>query len=94
MDTTSSTSFRLSRLNLYLIAAGVAVILLGLVLMMVGPVSGEGTFEPEIFSFRRIVVAPMVIFAGFLSIVVSIFWRFRSSGSNDALSANQPKPKA
>ena len=78
MDNLSSTRFRMPRFNLLLIAAGFLVILAGLLLMMYGPVSGEGTFEPEIFSTRRIVVAPLVIFFGFLSIVVAVFWKGRS----------------
>lgn len=70
----SEIDYRMPRRNLLCIGVGVLVIVLGFVLMMVGPNSTDTAFEPDIFSFRRIVVAPMVVFFGFLSIVVAIFW--------------------
>lgn len=62
---------RLPLFNIYMIAAGVAVIIVGLILMYVGPDS-EAFFEPDIFSVRRITVAPIVIFVGFISIIFAI----------------------
>lgn len=82
MDNISESRFRLPRKNLFGIAAGVAVILAGFVLMMVGPGSGDGTFEPAIFSFRRIVVAPVVIFAGFAVVLAAIFVKFKDASSH------------
>lgn len=41
-------------------------------LLMAGPGSTEQAFNPDIFSTRRIVVAPMLCFAGYLLIVVGI----------------------
>lgn len=62
---------RLPLFNIYMIAAGVAVIIVGLILMYAGPDS-EAFFEPDIFSVRRITVAPIVIFIGFISIIFAI----------------------
>lgn len=62
---------RLPLFNIYMIAAGVAVIIIGLIIMYAGPDS-EASFEPDIFSARRITVAPIIIFIGFISIIVSI----------------------
>jgi len=39
---------------------------------MAGPGSTEQAFNPDIFSTRRIVVAPMFCLAGYLLIVVGI----------------------
>ena len=39
---------------------------------MAGPGSNEQSFEPDIFSVRRIVVAPIVCLVGYLLIVVGI----------------------
>lgn len=41
-------------------------------LLMAGPSSTEQAFNPDIFSPRRIVVAPMFCLAGYLLIVVGI----------------------
>ena len=41
-------------------------------LLIAGPGSTEQTFNPDIFSTRRIVVAPMFCLAGYLLIVVGI----------------------
>lgn len=50
------------------------LIMIGYVLMS-GDGSNEQAFNPEIFSPRRIVVAPMVCLAGYLLIVVGILRR-------------------
>ena len=44
-------------------------------LLMYGPGSTEQAFNPDIFSSRRIVVAPMLCLAGYLLIVVGILKR-------------------
>ena len=51
--------FALDKINFILIAIGVVIIIAGL-LLMTGPSSTEMHFEPDIFSTRRIVVAPFV----------------------------------
>ncbi|MBO4370085.1 MAG: DUF3098 domain-containing protein [Paludibacteraceae bacterium] len=76
--------YRLGRKNLLFIAAGLIVVILGFVLMMVGPDSGEGVFEPDIFSFRRIVVAPLIVFFGYMFIVLAIFLPFNKKQNNEA----------
>lgn len=60
--------------NLWFIGAGMIVIIIGFALMM-GPVSEEGAFEADIFSFRRTVVAPVIVFLGYLSVILSILFR-------------------
>ena len=50
------------------------IIVVGYVLMA-GPGSKEQAFNPDIFSTRRIVVAPIVCLVGYLLIVVGILRR-------------------
>ena len=41
-------------------------------LLMTGPSSSETVFEPDIFSARRIKVAPVVCLFGFLSMIYAV----------------------
>jgi uncharacterized membrane protein len=63
-----------TRTNFILLAIGMAVIVLGFVLMS-GPGSTEGYFEPDIFSARRIKVAPLVSFFGFVFMIYGILYK-------------------
>ncbi len=60
--------------NFILIAIGMAVIIIGL-LLMTGPSSTTQAFEPDIFSVRRIKVAPVVTLFGFIFIIVAIMFK-------------------
>ena len=54
-----------------IILSAVVFIVVGYILMS-GPGSTEQTFNPDIFSFRRIVVAPVLCLIGYLLIIVGI----------------------
>ena len=54
-----------------LLIIGVVAIVLGFILMG-GPGSTETHFEPEIFSFRRIKLAPATCFIGFIFVIYAI----------------------
>jgi len=69
----NKTNFALPRTNLVLIAVGFVVIVIGF-LCMVGGGNTDGTWNPEIFSFRRIVLAPLIVLAGFVLEVFAILW--------------------
>ncbi|MBF1592101.1 MAG: DUF3098 domain-containing protein [Prevotella sp.] len=60
--------------NFILLAIGVAVVILGFILMS-GGASTETVFNPDIFSARRIKVAPIVTFIGFISIIGAILYQ-------------------
>ncbi len=66
-----NTRFALEKNNLYFILAGVILIVIGFCLMMGAPSTKEA-YNPDIFSFRRIVVAPTVSFIGFVVVLVGI----------------------
>lgn len=63
--------FAFEKTNYILLLAGVVIIIAGIILMC-GPGSTEAHFEPDIFSVRRIKVAPTVCFTGFLFVIYAI----------------------
>jgi len=64
-----------SKKNYYVLLAGIALIAVGYLLMTGGGSEDPNVFNPEIFSFRRITLAPMVCLTGFVLIIVAIMWR-------------------
>lgn len=64
-------NFAFTKANYILLLAGVLTIILGFILMC-GPSTTEAHFEPDIFSVRRIKVAPTVCFFGFLFVIYAI----------------------
>ena len=63
----------LPKLNIILIAVSFLIIIVGFALMAGAP-SSE-VYNPDIFSFRRITIGPMIALFGFVSMVVSILWK-------------------
>jgi hypothetical protein len=59
-------NFALGRENYKLLAIGFAIIVLGFLLMLGGRSDDPNVFNQEIFSFRRITLAPLVVLAGFI----------------------------
>ena len=77
-----------ARQNYLLLVAGVLLIGLGYVLMIGGGSEDPQVFDPAIFSFRRITLAPMVCLAGFVLIIVAIMWRPRAQRSQQINNGN------
>lgn len=68
------TGFAFSKQNYMICGISLFIIILGFVLMT-GPGSSiEGGFQPDIFSTRRIVIAPMTSFFGFLLMIFGILY--------------------
>lgn len=67
-------NFAFNRTNFILLAIGMAIVIIGFLLMS-GPGSSETIFNPDIFSTRRIKVAPVVSLFGFLFIIYAILHR-------------------
>lgn len=63
--------FAFDRNNFILVAIGMAVVIIGMVLMS-GSGSTETHFDPAIFSARRIKIAPAVCLFGYLFIIYGI----------------------
>ena len=63
--------FAFDKVNFILLAIGMAIVIIGF-LLMTGPTSSETVFEPDIFSVRRIKVAPVVCLFGFISKIYAV----------------------
>lgn len=63
--------FAFDKTNFLLLAIGMVVIIIGFLLMS-GSGSSETAFNPDIFSVRRVKVAPIVCFAGFIFMIYGI----------------------
>lgn len=66
--------FTLDKINYILMAVSMVVIILGF-LLMTGASSNETVFDEAIFSARRIKVAPIICFIGFVSMIFAIMYR-------------------
>ena len=64
--------FALGKENYKLLVIGFAVIIVGFLLMIGGKSNSPNEFNPEIFSFRRITLAPIVVLAGFIFEIYAI----------------------
>jgi hypothetical protein len=64
-------NFAFDKTNFILLAISMAIVVIGF-LLMVGPNSSDTMFEPDIFSARRIKVAPIVCLVGFVSMVYAV----------------------
>lgn len=68
----SKKDFAFGKENFILVGVAVVIIIIGFVLMSGGGTPHEVEFRPEIFSSRRIVVAPVVTMIGFALMVFAI----------------------
>ncbi len=66
-------NFAFTKTNYWLMAASMAVVIVGFVLMSGGE-STPSAYDPTIFSARRIRVAPVVSLVGFVMMVVAILY--------------------
>ena len=64
-------NFAFGRMNFILLAVGMLVVIIGFILMSGGS-SSEEAYNPDIFSTRRIVVAPIVCLLGFVSMIYAV----------------------
>ena len=64
-------NFAFDKMNYILLAVGMAVVVLGFILMSGGS-SDETAYNPDIFSVRRIKVAPVVCLLGFVSMIYAV----------------------
>jgi hypothetical protein len=59
-------NFALGAENYKLLAIGFGIIIVGFLLMLGGKSESPDKFSQDIFSFRRITLAPIVVLAGFI----------------------------
>lgn len=58
--------FPLQKENYILLIIGFVIIIIGFLLMIGGKSKDPNEFNPDIFSFRRITLAPIIVLAGFI----------------------------
>lgn len=71
-ETETPKGFALGRQNYKLMAIGFAIIVVGFILMAGGNSNDPKVFSGDIFSFRRITLAPLVVLAGFVFEIYAI----------------------
>lgn len=72
------TGFALGKKNYIALAIGFVILVIGYALMVGGGSDDPNVFNPEIFSFRRITLAPIVLIIGFAVEIFAIMWRPRT----------------
>ncbi|MCB0806567.1 MAG: DUF3098 domain-containing protein [Bacteroidales bacterium] len=75
---TESTGFAFGKQNYKLLFAGLFLILVGFVLMIGGGSDDPNVFSDDIFNFRRLTLAPILILAGY---VIEIFAIMKKPGN-------------
>lgn len=73
-----------TRKNFILLAIGMAIVILGFILMA-GAGSTEEAFNPDIFSTRRIKIAPATCLIGFILMIVGTLY---PAGKKESDSSN------
>lgn len=66
------TGFALGKENYKLMAIGFAIIVIGFILMAGGGSNDPNVFSEDIFSFRRITLAPVILLIGFVFEIYAI----------------------
>lgn len=83
-ENTEEGVFAIPRKNVLYIIVGFAVMVLGYVLMSGGGSEDPNVFNYEMFSFRRIVLAPIVILVGMIVEIWAIMHIGKSNKGNQA----------
>lgn len=76
LNDNNDSKMALTMKNYAMIALGAVIIIVGFVLMAGGTAATAEQFNEDIFSFRRITLAPIVVVAGFAFEVYAILKRF------------------
>lgn len=71
MEKENNKNLAFGKGNFIALAVSIVIILIGFVLMSGGESTTE-KYDPSIFDTRRIVVAPIVTFIGFVSVIYAI----------------------
>ena len=77
-DDMNMEGFALRKENLKLILIGLAIVIIGFLLMTGGKSPDPKIYNPEVYSFRRIQLAPMVVLFGFLFVIYAIMKRAKT----------------
>ena len=79
----NNKNFAFQKINYIICAVAVVVIILGFLLVTGHASTIENGFDPDIFSTRRIGVAPITCFIGFILMIVGILYKKKDSTAVD-----------
>ena len=74
-------NFAFGKVNFIALIAGIAIVLIGFILMSGGESTTE-MYDPSIFDARHIKVAPIVTLIGFVSIIYAIIRKPKTDNEN------------
>lgn len=72
MSKDKKAGFAFGKENYRLLIIGVVLLAIGFIMMVGGGSEDPTQFNPEIFSTRRITVAPIVVLAGFGVVLIAV----------------------
>jgi len=78
----SKLKFAFQKKNYQLLLIGIGIVLLGYLLMTGGGSEDPNVFDPSIFSFRRITLAPIVVLFGYAFIGYAIMHKPKQSSES------------
>lgn len=82
-STPVNEGFALSKGNYKRILIGIAIVIVGFLLMIGGGSDDPAVFSEEIFSARRITIAPIVVLLGYGFIFYAILYKDKPNDTDD-----------
>ena len=61
--------------NYIIVLTGIALLVLGFILMLGGGSNDPDVFNEKMFDFQHITLSSILILAGFVVVIVAIFWK-------------------
>ncbi len=72
MNKERDDDFAFGKENYKWLVIGIAILFVGNLLMIGGGSDDPNVFNPEIFNFQRLTLAPLVILTGFATVLIAI----------------------
>lgn len=69
--------------NYIIVLIGLALIILGFILMIGGGSDDPDVFNEKMFDFQHITLAPILVLLGFVVEIVAIFWKGEKKQTQD-----------
>ena len=67
--------FAFVRRNYMILLSGLFLIIVGFILLSGGGSKDPNVFSPDLFSTRRMVIAPVILLLGYITVAVSIMYK-------------------
>ncbi len=77
-----NSNLAFGKMNFILLAVGMLIVVIGFILMG-GDGSTDQAYNPDIFSVRRIKVAPVVCLVGFVSMVYAVVYKPKDNAADN-----------